>query len=241
LRSSWLIRCASRACARSCDLDVFAFGSDLAPNVEHLEVSFDTDPGADEGLDTVSLSQLRSLWISGDPSYPLALSLVNLLSLKFLHIRIEEPSSGVVDLADYLSERLLLPPGLDAHFCHKRLLEVENDNVLSAACEGQGARLTFWTHGLLSSSRSKAGPRQVPVARVHGVEDDGDGEEGNEEDDEELIASAHRARLPNAVLTTKRWALERACEPWKVEDVEVLVRMAETLRQVGERRVLESL
>ncbi|GAA5890511.1 hypothetical protein JCM8208_004897 [Rhodotorula glutinis] len=226
---------------KSTGLHVLRFVAELAPNVEHLEILFDDNAAESNEIEAVSLPRLRTLDISGDVSCLLSLGLVNLMPVTFLNIRINRPSTGIVDIEPFLPDRLLLSSALEVHFCHKTLVTVDNIDLLIDLCDAQGATYRAFVHGLLEPFRPSVAP--VDVEESSDEEEEGASEEGSSSDGDarDSPAEAYLRQLATSILGTKRWALERAVELGAANDVVGLVELAETLRKVEERRILEEI
>ncbi|GAA5848194.1 hypothetical protein JCM9279_000976 [Rhodotorula babjevae] len=225
------------------DLHVLAFVADLAPNVVHLEIIFASKLVQSNEIETVSLPRLRSLEITGDLSCLLSLGLINLMPVTYLHIRVDHPSTGTIDLEPYLPDRLLLSSALELNFCHKTLVTVKNLSRLVSLCKSQGATYRGWLHGLLEPFSPSLVPAAAEESSDEEEDDTSGAEEGSSSDEEARAspASAYLRQLAFSVLETKHWAYERAIELGAADDVDGLVELAETLRKVEERRILEEL
>ncbi|BGP40893.1 hypothetical protein JCM10450v2_004898 [Rhodotorula kratochvilovae] len=219
------------------DLDVLAFVETVAPNIAHLTVDFahmrhdEDDTSGGDNADDVALScatfpHLRSLSLNGGTSCLAALTLVNLMSLRFLRIRINRGDLDYIDLADCLPSHLLLPAGLKVHLYTHILVTVEYA-ALYTLCDAQDAHLTLWEYGLLAPFSP---PTNLPVRA----------EDGQDEDDDEEAEEPARKRI-FALFKTTDWVERRAQQMARAGDAEGLVELSDALRRVEERRVIEAL
>ena len=221
------------------DLGVLGFVAKLAPNVEDLELAFRPALRKSDDLDAVVLHRLRKLEIQGDLSCMASLALINLMPVTYLYIRIDQPSTGIIDLEPFLPDRLLLSSNLDFNFCHKSLVTVKNLDLLNDLCASQGARYKLWVHGCLDAFD----PIARPVADANEAVDRSDDEvdEGGRAPARRGPAAEHLRNVGLSIREVQEWALGRAGELKDSGDVDGLVELAETLRKVEERRILEEL
>ncbi|BGP40894.1 hypothetical protein JCM10450v2_004899 [Rhodotorula kratochvilovae] len=200
------------------DVAVFAFVERIAPSLKYLDVTFESDSSMPDKVDSIaSFPSLTSLRIAGPPLCGSFLAHVDLAHLDSLELILKSSSTGSVDCSELIPECVPLPIGLKLHLSSHRLIKLHDLEALTARCDQGGVAFSSGQHSLLSAFS--------PPAR------DTVREPSNE---------ASRPRR-DAVIEALKWADARIFECWETGDTDGVQEMAEALRKVGERKMLETL
>ncbi|TNY17799.1 hypothetical protein DMC30DRAFT_449399 [Rhodotorula diobovata] len=200
---------------------VFQLISSLAPNVVIVELSFlKRFPGEQDlgGVPKPFLPELRDLTIRGWPSCACALSLVDTSLLTYLEISTSLEDPTPVDCATFLPPDVVLPRGLHFKLVLHSLNTLSDEDEFRASCAEQGVEF-------VRRNKTVIAPFLPPSRSV----------------DEARAPHAAAGRRRKKALRAVERALERVRWAMELGDARAVQEMAETVRKVEERRVLESL
>ena len=203
---------------RADEAKVFAFAAHLAPQLESLEVSLSPYIVVDSAKERVSIPSLRHLRLTGSSLCGLAITHVDLSSLSSLAIHIDSSPTASVASTDLLPDRLVFPVDLQLNLSVHSLLLLDDYDALEVRLVASGVELEY-------------DASIAPLAPYSPRSDSSVREPAGE-------TSAVRYA---AVVDTLEWAEHRVQRLYAEGDVEGMQELAEAVKKVAERKMLERL